>query len=168
MLDAPLLAPSFLDYPLLKTIHILSSTFLWGTGVGTAFFMLMAHLKGDVSTIRVTAQHVVLADWLFTTPTVILQPISGIYLMYLMNLPFDTLWFKGVCGLYSVTIAAWLPVVYLQLQLKRITAPLGPQDVLPPAYYRTFYRWISLGFPAAFAMIGLFLMMVYKPWLSGG
>lgn len=154
------------DYPLVKTLHILSSTFLWGTGVGTAFFMVMAHLKGDVTTIRITTQHVVLADWLFTMPTVIVQPISGIYLMHLMHIPFNTQWFHVVCGLYAVTVGAWLPVVYLQLKLKKLTASLLPTDALPPAYYRTFYTWISLGFPAAIAMIGLFLMMVYKPWFS--
>lgn len=154
------------DYPMMKTLHILSSTFLWGTGVGTAFFMVMAHLKKDVSTIRITTQHVVLADWLFTTPTVILQPLSGVYLMRLMNFPFDSKWFAVVCALYAITVAAWLPVVFLQLKLKKITSSLKQDDALPPEYYRTFYQWVSLGFPAAFAMIGLFLMMVYKPWLS--
>lgn len=157
---------TLLDYPTIKLIHILSSTFLWGTGVGTAFFMLMAHLKGDVATIRVTTQHVVIADWLFTAPTVLVQPASGIYLMYLLNYSFTSMWFKAVCALYFVTVAAWLPVVYLQLRLKRITAPLMPTDTLPPVYYRTFYRWISLGFPAAIAMIALFVLMVFKPWLT--
>jgi uncharacterized membrane protein len=155
-----------LDYQMLKTLHILSSTFLWGTGVGTAFFMVMAHISKDVSTIRVTTRHVVLADWLFTTPTVILQPLTGLYLMHLMNISFETRWFVVVCALYSVTLVAWLPVVYLQLQLRKITSTLQQDDVLPQEYYRTFYRWVSLGFPAAFAMIGLFLMMVYKPWMS--
>lgn len=155
-----------LDYTFVKTLHILSSTFLWGTGVGTAFFMVMAHVSKDVSTIRITTRHVVLADWLFTTPTVILQPVSGLYLMRLMNLSFESQWFVVVCALYAVTIGAWLPVVYLQLKLKKITASLQPGDALPQDYYRTFYRWISLGFPAAIAMIGLFLMMVYKPWMT--
>lgn len=158
---------ALIDYPTVKLIHILSSTFLWGTGVGTAFFMLMAHIKGDVAAIRITTQHVVIADWLFTAPTVILQPVSGIYLMHLMHLPFDSLWFKLVCGLYAVTVCAWLPVVYLQLQMKRITAPLKHDDTLPALYYRTFYRWIALGFPAAIAMMALFLLMVFKPWITG-
>ena len=154
------------DYQLVKTIHILSSTFLWGTGVGTAFFMLMAHLKGDVSTIRITTQHVVLADWLFTTPTVIIQPISGLYLMHLMNLSFTSTWFIVVCILYAITVSAWVPVVFLQMKLRRITEPLQPHDSLPQDYYRTFYCWISLGFPAAAAMMGLFVIMVYKPWMT--
>lgn len=155
-----------LDYPTIKLIHILSSTVLWGTGVGTAFFMLMAHLKGDIATIRVTTQHVVLADWLFTAPTVLIQPASGLYLMHLLNYSFASLWFKAVCALYLVTVAAWLPVVFLQLRLKKITASLVHSDTLPPDYYRMFYRWVSLGFPAAVAMIALFVLMVFKPWLN--
>src|SRR5690606_40033764 len=53
-----------MEYLLLKWIHIISSTFLFGTGVGSAFYKLMADLGGDQRHIAHTNRNVVLADWL--------------------------------------------------------------------------------------------------------
>nr|WP_246187814.1 DUF2269 family protein [Nitrincola alkalisediminis] len=44
-----------------------------GTGAGIAFFMFMANRSSNVAAIAVTARHVVLADWIFTTPAVLLH-----------------------------------------------------------------------------------------------
>src|SRR5690606_35796249 len=49
-------------YLLVKWIHVLSSTLLFGTGLGIAFFMWMAHLRGDAAHIAATARTVVIAD----------------------------------------------------------------------------------------------------------
>ena len=38
-------------YVLLKTVHILSSTLLFGTGLGTAFFMWFTHRSGQLPAI---------------------------------------------------------------------------------------------------------------------
>ena len=153
------------DYQLLKLIHIFSSTFLWGTGVGTAFFMVMAHLSNNTETIQRTTKHVVIADWLFTTPAFIIQPISGYFLMKALNYDFESQWFLVVAALYSIMAIAWFPVVYLQDQMRKLTKNLNATDELPTRYHSLFKRWISLGFPAGFAVISLFVLMVYKPWL---
>jgi len=69
------------SYLLLKLIHILSAVVVAGTGTGIAFFMFMANRSSNVAAIAVTAHHVVLADWVFTTPAVIAQFVSGVLLM---------------------------------------------------------------------------------------
>jgi uncharacterized membrane protein len=61
-------------YLLLKTVHIVSATILFGTGLGTAFHMWMSHLSGSVQAIAVAARNTVIADFLFTTPAVVVQP----------------------------------------------------------------------------------------------
>jgi uncharacterized membrane protein len=48
------------DYLLLKTVHILSSTLLFGTGLGTAFHGWMANRSGDAAARRVVNRNVVL------------------------------------------------------------------------------------------------------------
>lgn len=68
-------------YLSLKTLHILSMLLLFGTGLGSAFYKWMADRSGNLAHIAVTNRHVVLADWLFTTPTVIFQPISGLAML---------------------------------------------------------------------------------------
>ena len=55
-----------MEYLIVKTLHILSSTFLFGTGVGTAFFMLFTSLGRDVASVATVSRLVVRADWLFT------------------------------------------------------------------------------------------------------
>lgn len=162
-LDLPTLLQ---DYLLLKTAHILSATFLWGTGVGTAFFMLLAHLRGDIATIRTTTRHVVLADWCFTLPSIIVQPLTGLLLMRILHVSLQSRWFLIVLALYLLVCLCWLPVVWIQLHLRNLAQALAPDDVLPPAYRRWFIIWILLGIPAALAMLALFVLMVYKPWMS--
>jgi len=70
-----------MDYLLLKWIHILSSTILFGTGIGSAFFMFMANRRKDIASISFATRHVVIADWAFTTPSVILQLITGLMMV---------------------------------------------------------------------------------------
>ena len=69
----------------LKLVHVLGATVLFGTGLGIAFFMLMAHRTGDPATIAQTARVVVIADALFTASAVIAQPISGGLLAWAMG-----------------------------------------------------------------------------------
>ena len=70
-------------YFLIKYLHVLGAIVILGTGIGIAFFMLMAHLSGDRTFIARTAATVVIADIAFTLSAVILQPISGGMLMAL-------------------------------------------------------------------------------------
>ena len=76
-----------MGYTALKTLHILSMVLLFGTGLGSAFYKWMADRSGNVTHIAVTNRHVVLADWLFTTPTVIFQPLSGLWMLHLAGIP---------------------------------------------------------------------------------
>ena len=80
------------SYLLLKYLHILSMVLLFGTGLGSAFYKWMADRSGSLAHIAVTNRHVVLADWLFTTPTVIFQPLSGSWLVYILTYPFTIPW----------------------------------------------------------------------------
>ena len=155
-----------LSYPVMKFIHIMSSTFLWGTGIGTFFFMVMAHLTQHTDAIRITARHVVIADWIFTLPTLVIQPVSGILLMQATGFPFDSTWFLVVCGLYVIVTACWIPVVFIQVTLRDITKPLRGNDALPAQYHALFRRWVTLGFPAGISMAVIFVLMVFKPWLA--
>lgn len=104
-----------MDYATLKYIHILSATVLFGTGLGTAFFMSMAYFSKDIPTLTYTTKHVILADWFFTTPSVIIQPITGIWLMTMLHYSFNSLWFAWTLGLYILAGICWLVVVFIQI-----------------------------------------------------
>lgn len=153
-----------MDYMTMKWLHILSSTLLFGTGLGTAFYMFFVSRSQDVRAIAVVAKYVVIADWLFTTPTVIFQPLSGLYLTHLAGFPLTSRWIMWSIGLYLLAGACWLPVVWLQIRMRKL-AQEAVQNTreLPAIYWRYQRIWILLGIPAFAALIIVFYLMVAKP-----
>ncbi len=152
-------------YVLLKLLHILSSTLLFGTGLGTAFFMWFTWRSGNLAAIATAARLTVRADWLFTTPAVLLQPITGVALVRLMGFPWHTPWLLAAIALYLLTGACWLPVVWLQLRVRdlAVAALADGQTSPPPICQRYMRRWFALGWPAFLAVLGIFWLMVAKP-----
>ncbi len=151
------------DYLLLKTIHVVSATILFGTGLGTAFHMWMSHLSGSVPAIVVAARNTVIADFLFTTPAVIVQPVTGVMMAVQAGFPLTEGWLLVSIGLYVLTGACWLPVVWLQMRMHRLArAALADGTALPDRYYRYAWIWFGLGWPAFGAVLAIFYLMVFK------
>ena len=146
----------------LKLIHIFSAIILFGLGCGTVFFKMMADRTGNHNAIAVTSKHVVLADWWFTTPTVILQPVTGILMAEQLGMLLTDTWLVQTIVLYVLTGLCWLPVVYLQIRMRDI-ANESLQDNKPlPAQYHYYSKiWMWLGVPAFFAMLGITTLMVF-------
>jgi uncharacterized membrane protein len=153
-------------YAVLKTLHILSSTLLFGTGLGTAFFMWFTHRTGEVAAIATAARLTVRADFLFTTPAVIAQPITGYLLMRVMGLDLHASWLQAAMLLYLFTGLCWLPVVWLQWRAAQLAADAWRErTALPPAYFQCMRIWFALGWPAFLSVIAIFWLMVAKPLL---
>lgn len=152
-----------MTYPLLKTLHILSMVLLFGTGLGSAFYKWMADRSGNVAHITVTNRHVVLADWIFTTPTVIFQPISGLWMVVLLDVPLATPWVASSLLLYFCAGACWLPVVWLQIRMQKIaTEAVAHGTALPALYWKMARWWFWLGVPAFVSMVLVVTLMVFK------
>lgn len=152
-----------MTYTALKTLHILSMVLLFGTGLGSAFYKWMADRSGNVAHIAVTNRHVVLADWIFTTPTVIFQPISGLWMVYLLDLPLTTPWIATSLSLFVLAGVCWLPVVWLQIRMQKIAAIAAMESSpLPALYWRMARWWFWLGVPAFISMVLVVTLMVFK------
>jgi|SRR3954454_5549164 uncharacterized membrane protein len=151
-------------YEWLLWVHILSSTLLFGTGLGTAFHGWMSHRSGDIRAIVVASRNVVIADWLFTAPAVVVQPATGAWMAWQAGIPVTTGWLALALGLYVLTGACWLPVVWLQIRMHQLARnALRGAEPLPPLYYRYATLWFILGWPAFFAVVATFYLMVFKP-----
>ncbi len=149
-----------------KWVHIVSAAVLFGTGMGTAFSMYATHLRGDVRAISVAAKNVVLADWLFTAPAGIVQPVSGAILIHLAGYSWFELWIVLSLVLYVVAAACWLPVVWLQIRVARLAADaVINAGELPDEYHRFMRYWFLLGWPAFTAMVVIIWLMVSRPTL---
>lgn len=153
-----------MDYVVVKWLHILSSTFLFGTGIGSAWYMLFANVSRDVRAIAVVSRYVVIADWVFTATTAVVQPATGFYMAHLAGYPLHSRWLMWSITLYVLAGACWLPVVWLQMRLRdlAIDAVRDGTD-LPPLYWRYFFTWVALGVPAFIAFVFIFWFMVAKP-----
>lgn len=153
-----------MEYTIVKWLHILSSTFLFGTGIGSAWYLLFAVISRNVAAIAVVTRIVVIADWLFTGTTMIAQPATGFYLIHLAGYPMHSPWIMYSIGLFVLAALCWFPVVWLQMRLRDLSAAAASAGTpLPPAFWRYFKMWIVLGVPAFFAFLGVFYLMVAKP-----
>lgn len=153
-----------MTFLIVKMVHILSGAVLFGTGAGIAFFMLRAHASRDAATVAAVARIVVLADFVFTATAVVVQPVSGLILISLQGYSLTEPWLVAAYGLYVLTGLCWLPVVAIQLRLKRLAETAAQNGTELPADYHRLYRlWFLLGWPAFAAVLGIYWLMVAKP-----
>lgn len=152
------------EYLVVKTIHVISSTLLFGTGIGSAFYMLFASLNRDARIVHFVTRYVVIADWLFTTTAVVVQPLTGFYLAWLAKFPLSSRWIVWSTILYLVAGACWLPVVWMQVRMREMARVAAEQGAaLPERYWRFFRIWVALGIPAFVSLVIVFYLMVAKP-----
>jgi uncharacterized membrane protein len=148
----------------LKLVHIIGSAVLFGTGLGIAFFMLMAHRTRNPAVIAHTAGIVVIADAVFTATAVVVQPITGMVMAWMAGYSTGQLWISVSIALYLFVGLCWLPVVWIQLQLRKLAAQAGHESgVLPERYFKLFRIWFWLGWPAFAGVIAIFALMIWKP-----
>lgn len=153
-----------MTYLLLKWIHILSATILFGTGIGSAFYMYMANRQKNISDIYFATRHVVIADLVFVAPAVIIQLITGIGLIQIMDYAWTDPWIMWGLALYFFAGACWLPVVRMQIRMRDIAkSALETGEPLPARYWIMERWWIILGSLAFPAIIIVFWLMVSKP-----
>ena len=151
-------------YLILKWMHILSSVVLVGTGLGSAYYMFFANRSRDLAAQAVVTRLVVQADWWFTTPTVLLQPATGLAMVHLAGFPLSTPWIAASLVLYAVAGLCWLPVVWLQIRMRALAQQAAEAGTpLAPLYWRYARWWEALGYPAFAAMVVVFYLMVAKP-----
>jgi uncharacterized membrane protein len=151
-------------YFTLKAVHIVSSTILFGTGLGTAFFKWAVDRSGSVAAIRVVSERVVLADWLFTSPAIVVQAVTGVALAFLMGFPLAHGWVAYAIGLYCIAGLCWLPVVWLQMRMRDLARHSDSQGTPLPSTYWVYARvWFWLGVPAFLSLVVVFWLMVAKP-----
>jgi uncharacterized membrane protein len=153
-----------MEYLVVKWLHILSSTLLFGTGLGSAFYMFFTSLTRDARVVATVVRYVVIADFAFTTPTIIIQPVTGLYLIHLAGFPLSSTWIAVSIALYFLAGAAWLPVVWMQIKMRDMAMAAAANGTeLPPRYWSFLKGWVALGIVAFTALVVVFYLMVAKP-----
>src|ERR1700681_2867981 len=152
-------------YFLIKYLHVIGAIVILGTGPGIAFFMLMAHRSRDPAFIAATAATVVIADMLFTLSAVILQPVTGGVLMALSGTTLAERWLVASLGLYAVAGLFWIPVIFMQIEMRDLArVAAAEQAPLPPRYLALFRRWFVFGIPGFGSVMMILWLMIAKPF----
>jgi len=151
-------------YFAVKWIHIVSATLLFGTGIGTAFHFWFTCRAGVPAAVAACARATVVADFAFTLPAALVQPVSGFLLARIAGYPLDSGWLVIAYGLYALAAACWIPVVFIQVRMRDIAAACAAGGrALGEDFRRLFRAWFWLGWPAFGAMLAILWLMVGRP-----
>ncbi len=153
-----------MSYFILKYMHILGACVLLGTGIGIAFFMFFAVRTKSVEVIASVSPLVVLADYIFTLTAAFLQPITGALLVLEVGYSFFDHWVMFSLLLYLVIGLCWIPVVFMQIEMKDLALQASSMgEGLPPRFHTLYKRWFVLGWPAFLSIMIIFALMIEKP-----
>jgi uncharacterized membrane protein len=154
------------DYLTLKFLHLVGTAVLFGTGVGIAFFLLLAHRTKQAAVVAAVARIAVIADFLFTATAVVVQPVTGVLLAVEIGFSLHESWIVLSILLYLATGAFWIPVVFMQIRMRDLAAAAAREGrALPAEYHRLFRLWFAFGFPAFGAVLAIIWLMIAKPAL---
>jgi uncharacterized membrane protein len=126
--------------------------------------MFRSHFADDLHEKFFAIRTTVFADYIFTAPAAILQPVTGAWLIWKGGFAWTDPWLLTTYALYGIAALCWLPVVWIQIRLKQLVAGcLSSGKSLPPHYHRLFRIWFVLGWPAFLGLTAVFFLMVLKP-----
>ena len=152
---------------MLRWVHVIGATVLFGTGAGIAFFMLMAQRTGRADLVAHVAGTVVIADTIFTATAVVVQPITGVLLAQAVGWPLSEGWIVLSLLLYVVTGLFWLPVVWIQIRIRNLARQAVLENAPLPAEEKRLFRiWFACGFPAFGAVLAILWLMVTRPEIT--
>ena len=150
-------------YLLLKWLHIISSVALVGVGFGSAFYLFYINRTRNITAIAEVSKLVVRADYWFTAPAVLIQPITGLAMVAMAGYSYTEAWLLGTYALFILAGICWLPVVWIQIQMAKIAAQNINNKGLPEIYWRYAHTWQRLGMIAFPAVLIIYGLMVFKP-----
>ena len=150
-----------MSYQLIKLIHIISATLMIGTGLGSAFYLYFIYKRKSIVALKEVLPLVIKADLLFTTPSVIIQLITGYYLSVILGLTW-TNWFYITLSVSFIILILWIRAAAIQYKLLRI---LNEYNQTTNEFHRLMNIWFYLGIPSFLGSIFIYYLMVYKPFL---
>lgn len=89
---------------------------------------------------------------------------AGTVLSHRFGWPLTEPWIAASLVLYVLTGLFWLPVVWIQIELRNLAAlAASNQDSLPERYFKLYRIWFACGFPAFAAVLTIVWLMISKP-----
>lgn len=150
---------------LLKWVHIVSSTLLFGAALGSSKYCWLTHKSQEVRAIATVLSTVVTVDWLVVTTTGFIQPASGLLLMQAKGYGLWEPWLVTAYVLYVIVTFLWFIVAWLQIQCRNMVRIASSWKALPDGYHANMRLWAQLATPTFALALVIFWLMVSKPQL---
>jgi uncharacterized membrane protein len=149
----------------IKFIHVLAAAAMFGTWLGVAVFMQLAHRARNPSVMALTSRFAVSVELIVMAAAVALQPISGFALGAAIGLsPLDQFWIIVSLGLYVAVVAGWIGAVRIEVRIRDVARKAALNNVPLPDVYRGLFRFYSiLVWPTLVGMVALIFLMVWQP-----
>lgn len=155
-----------MSYLVVLWLHLIGAALLFGTGLGIAFFAWFGYRQGlregNMGLIRGVLELTVVADTVFTAVAAVVQPVTGYLLWRMTGGTWPDPWLLCVLALYVFVGLCWLPVVWLQVQLRNAARRAERVGELDARFHRRFATWFGLGWPAFLGVMGLFVLMITR------
>ena len=74
-------------------------------------------------------------------------------------------WLPTSLALYAVAGLFWVPVVFMQIEMRDLARAAAEQGrPLPPRYFALFRRWFLFGIPGFGSVMIILWLMIAKPF----
>ena len=146
-----------------KLLHVLSATVYFGAGLVIVHWKVRADRSQDVSLITWTHREIIRADRLYVVPSIIISPLTGLYLLYTYGLPWTAPWIVAGTAAYLFATGCGLYATHLQREMLAVAERAAAAGrAIPERFHRLTRTWALLGYPAALATLFVFWSMVTK------
>ncbi|MDQ0919666.1 putative membrane protein [Paenibacillus sp. V4I5] len=151
---------------MLLFLHVLGAVLFLGNIVTAAFWKVRAHYgKQDLMTIHLTVKNIMLADYVFTVPGILLLLIPGHMMAFQLGYSLgEWNWVTASLVLFSLSGVLWLAIL-LPLQRRMIryseeSLRLGEQTA---AYRQVSRKWDIYGTIGTILPLISLILMIWKP-----
>jgi uncharacterized membrane protein len=152
-----------MTYPILKLVHIMSSTILFGGGVFAALLGTIVFGSKKAKVVAEVGPHIVKVESYSTVLSAIAQIITGLWMASIAGFSVLTGWLGWALILFCIAGLCWILGVWLQHRMVDLSKKaIETNSELPAEYHQLFKNWTFLGLPSTTAMIGIFYLMVFK------
>ncbi|ANE45574.1 membrane protein [Paenibacillus swuensis] len=146
------------------TVHLVGVLLFVGNIITAAFWKIRADLSGNAAIIHHTVKHVMLADYVFTLPGLVLIVTSGVIMAVRANFPMSGLsWLTVSLVLFAVSGLIWLALLLpLQRALIHHSAQSIEEGHITSAYRKASRNWAIFGITSTVLPLVILYLMVTK------
>jgi uncharacterized membrane protein len=145
-------------------IHVIGVVVFLGNIITAAFWKVRADLQKNPAFIHFTVKNVMLADYMFTLPGLVLIVVSGIVMAERAGLPMSGLnWLTLSLILLAVTGVIWLAfLIPLQRQMIRLSGQSVESGNITKPYRQASRNWAIFGIIATLLPVAILYFMITK------